>query len=122
MQDRIWVCTNCWHFRSRALVEALSPEFFASLAGEWIRWEERQEYERRARAATATWICEHCAATGSIVPEDSPKGAEMMNDLLYETIAAKLQEAGYPVKAFSAECDAGDHAHQLVDGHHLAGV
>ena len=111
MQDRPWICTNCYHFRSRAVVEALPNEFFDSLAGEWNTWEARQEYELRACAATATWVCEHCAATGSFVPEDSPTGGGIMNDLIYETIAAKLQEAGYPVDAFSAECDLGDHAH-----------
>ena len=36
---------------------------------------------------------------------------EFANDLLFEQFAAALQEAGYDVPLYSAECDHGDHVH-----------
>lgn len=58
--------------------------------------------------------CPSCAAIGQFVPDSSPDFAEFANDLVFEAYAATLQEAGYEVLAYSAQCDHG--SHRLCDG------
>jgi hypothetical protein len=58
---------------------------------------------------TKDWRCSWCGAIGQFASESIPEWHEFVVDLTYEDLAARLQEAGYEVIMYSAECDRGDH-------------
>jgi hypothetical protein len=74
---------------------------------------EKLSLAQGASSGTADWKCSSCGAIGQFASDSSPQFAELANDLLFEALAASIQEAGYEVLAYSAQCDKGDHGRCL---------
>lgn len=72
---------------------------------------ESEQLAHRGDVAVRDLKCPSCSAVGQLVPESSSEFAEFANDLVFSSYAAKLQEAGYEVLAYSAQCDHRDHRH-----------
>jgi hypothetical protein len=62
-------------------------------------------------AATARCRCSSCGAIGQFASDSSEEWRDFANDLVFDAYAAHLQKAGYEVRAYSHECDNGDHEH-----------
>lgn len=71
--DDRWICVSCRRFRPRLDTEGHDGQ---NLRPETLR-------------------CPACGAIGPFVPEGSPAGAAIANDLTIEAYAARLREAGY---------------------------
>jgi len=89
-QPTLWLCTKCWRILPRADAEKLS-------------------LAQGAPTGAADWKCPSCGAIGQFASDSSPEFAEFANDLVFSALAASMQEAGYDVLAYSAQCDKGDH-------------
>ena len=87
-----WICRKCWRIMPRT--EA-----------------EKRSADQCAPGGTADWKCSSCGAVGEFASDSSPEWAEFANDLVHEAYSEALQQAGYEVLEYSAQCDHGDHGH-----------
>lgn len=88
----LWLCRKCWRIMPRTEAEKLP-------------------LRQCAPSGTTDWKCSACGAIGQFAPDSSPEFARFANDLVFGAYAARLQEAGYEVLEYSAQCDHGNHGH-----------
>ncbi len=70
---------------------------------------DKRSVDLCAPGGTTDWKCSSCGAIGQFASDSSPQWAEFANDLVLEAYLAALQQAGYEVVEYSAQCAHGNH-------------